>query len=79
MFKLICNFLLSLFITVGCLFIAAIPETILYYIWHTLNPITFIEKLLMLILFWLGGVSFCIGFLILAGIGWFIFMKVIWK
>ena len=56
--------------TIICAAIALIPESIMYLIWNSLDPVTFIQKVLLLGLFWFGGLSLCILFFVIAVMLW---------
>lgn len=46
--------------------IAVIPETIMYFIYHSIQPQTELGKIIMFLAFWLGGAGACVGFAVVA-------------
>jgi len=75
MFKALAIFI----VTVFCVGIALIPETVMYFVWSLISPQTVIEKILMLVIFWFGGIGLCIAAIMLAIFIWFTVIAVIYN
>lgn len=45
---------------------ALIPETIMYFTWHLVQPETTIQRLVMVGLFFFGGGGMCVAFAVMA-------------
>jgi hypothetical protein len=56
---------LGLFGVIGLVF-AAIPETLMYFLYNFIDPTTTLEKIFVFAIFWFGGISLCILFAMLG-------------
>lgn len=65
------KFLMWLLFTIAAATIAVLPEVAMYFVYGLINPQSELSRVLVLIVFWFGGVSACIGF---ALFGFLIFM-----
>jgi hypothetical protein len=60
----------SIVFTVLFVLFALIPETIMYFTWHLVQPENPIQRLAMVALFFVGGGGLCVFFGILAVALW---------
>ena len=51
-----------IFITLFSIAFALIPEGTMYYAWHLIQPVEVWQKIVILSLFWIGGLSICVWF-----------------
>lgn len=65
--------------TIGCVIFGLIPEIVMYFVWGLITPVTIIEKILVVGLFWFGGAGLCAVFAVVAGIIWLAIMTALAK
>ena len=65
--NLIIKIVLALLLTLGCIFLASIPELTMYFLWKLVDPTYSWEKLVLVLSFLLGGT----GATLLAWLGAF--------
>lgn len=53
--------LLTLF-TAFCLILGFLPEIVMYFTWHLIQPDSTIAKILLMGLFWVAGAGLCVFF-----------------
>ena len=61
--------------TVLCFVVALIPETAMVLLWGSINPVTALEKIIMLGFFWFAGAGLCALFAYGAFMMWVIGLK----
>ncbi len=57
-------------ITIPCVIFGLLPEIVMYFTWGLIDPVTVLERILTVGLFWVVGGGLCILFAWLALILW---------